>query len=205
MTNTTTATSTKWWWNKKPKSTTSTTKSSKHQKQKSVASSLNGADEGASMFSLYSYADTTSDSVYCPSVMVSSSMYAQHTTSEYSGNFSDIESTASIRSKPWISRNMFENKSIKSMLSSQQQEEQPKQEEEIVFSKEEQDEEEEYSVLKPSSTDESPIMTSSSSIVVDSSTAQPQEDAIVPTPKRRASLVDYIVHKPSFHGKLKVK
>lgn len=100
----TTTNTTKWWWNKK-----SSTKQ-KSIEQKSIASSINGADEDASMFSLYSY----SDSLHTPStVNVSSSIRAQHTKSEYSGNFSDIESNASILSKPWISKNMIDNKSNK--------------------------------------------------------------------------------------------
>ncbi|KAI9361306.1 hypothetical protein BD770DRAFT_425687 [Pilaira anomala] len=104
-----TSTTTKWWWNKK-----SNSKQQKSSKQKSVASSLNGADEDASMFSLYS----CGESLNCPStVQASSSIRAQHTKSEYSGNFSDVESNASILSKPWISRNMMaENKSIRDSI-----------------------------------------------------------------------------------------
>lgn len=106
---------TKWWWNKKsnPKQQQQQPKSS--NKQKSVASSLNGADEDASMFSLYSCGG---ESLNCPStVHGASSIRAQHTKSEYSGNFSDVESNASILSKPWISRNMMaENKSIRDSI-----------------------------------------------------------------------------------------
>ncbi|GAA5805189.1 hypothetical protein HPULCUR_010703 [Helicostylum pulchrum] len=84
---------------------------------KSVASSINGADEDASMFSLYS----CGESLNCPStVHVSSSIRAQHTKSEYSGNFSDVESNASILSKPWISRNVTENRSFRDSIYEQE-------------------------------------------------------------------------------------
>lgn len=161
---TTTNTTTKWWWNKKS--------SPKHKssKQKSVASSINGADEDASMFSLYS----CNESLHTPSTIdASSSIRAQHTKSEYSGKFSDIESNASILSKPWISRNiMLDNKSTKDSF--------PDDDDNSMAS------DEQYSYSLPVSNTHS------------------SED--LPTninPKRRGSLVEYIVNKP-LHGKLKV-
>lgn len=161
----TTNTATKWWWNKK-----SSTKQ-KSTKQKSVASSINGADEDASMFSLYSY----SESLHTPStVHASSSIRAQHTKSEYSGNFSDIESNASILSKPWVSRNMMiDNKSTKDSI--------PDENNSIASN-------EQYSYSLP----------------VNNTFSNDSEELNNINPKRRGSLVEYIVNKP-LHGKLKVK
>jgi hypothetical protein len=162
-------TSSKWWWNKKSTSTnTDTNTKKKFSKEKSVASSINGADEGASMFSLYSYDQQSL--YYCPSTIhVSSSIRAQHTKSEYSGNFSDVESNASILSKPWISRNI---------LVQEEQEQQHEQPEEI-------DDDEDDSIL---SFDDK----------LENSTDHLDNNKNI-RPKRRASLVEYIVQ-----GKLKV-
>ncbi|KAI8887386.1 hypothetical protein K501DRAFT_44832 [Backusella circina FSU 941] len=103
-------TSTKWWWKKQPK--TSSTKSTAVLPTSSAKSiTSNGADENASMLSLYSCTERggrDADSVFAHSY-VASSTRAQHTRSEYSGNFSDIESNTSILSKPWISRNLASN------------------------------------------------------------------------------------------------
>ncbi|KAG2210243.1 hypothetical protein INT47_003228 [Mucor saturninus] len=161
----TTTNTTKWWWNKKPSPKQISTD------QKSVASSINGADEDASMFSLYSY----SESLHTPSTInASSSIRAQHTKSEYSGNFSDIESNASILSKPWISRNMIDNKSNKDSVPDDDDDDNS------VGS------DEQYSYSLPVSNTYS------------------AEDLPDINPKRRGSLVEYIVNKP-LHGKLKVK
>ncbi|RCH87689.1 hypothetical protein CU098_009037 [Rhizopus stolonifer] len=71
----------KWWWKKAPPS---------DPVIPSVACSLKGTDEDSSLYSL------------------PASTRAQHTKSEYSGQFSsDVESTASIISKPWISKNII--------------------------------------------------------------------------------------------------
>lgn len=102
-------TSSKWWWKKQPK--TSSTKSTTvlpASSGKSITS--NGADENASILSLYPATERgrDADSIFAHSY-VASSTRAQHTRSEYSGNISDIESNTSILSKPWISRNLATN------------------------------------------------------------------------------------------------
>jgi hypothetical protein len=176
----TTTSATKWWWNKKPKPT------------KSVASSINGADEDASIFSLYSY---NNNDYYCPTTTktVSSSLHAQHTKSEYSV---DIESNASILSKPWISKNMTETEAE----ADQQQQQQQQQQHTMSDEDDEEEDDDAYSAPPLDSTDfldDSPIIQSSnSSCIIKESPSKP--------PKRRASLVDYIVNKP-LHGKIKVK
>lgn len=172
--------STKWWWSKKSK---------KAPKEKSIASSINGADEGASMFSLYS----NDQSLYCPSTyQVSSSIRGHHTKSEYSGNYSDVESNASILSKPWISRNMIENRSIRDSLQNM--------EVEIVDGSDKNNNDDDGSSVL--STDDKYAY----SIPMRSSSTDNLDNSIPPSmrPKRRASLVDYIVNKP-LHGKLRVR
>ena len=152
-------TSTKWWWNKKST-----------KKIQSIASSINEADEGASMFSLYSY----DPSMYCSSYhQISSSIKAHHTKSEYSVNFSDVDTNASIKSRPWISRNVIENKSLHESIQDETLEEEEDDDHSSLGS------EQEHTSLPATRT---PAM----------------------APKRRASLVDYLVSKP-LHGKIKVK
>ncbi|KAG1083072.1 hypothetical protein G6F42_022344 [Rhizopus arrhizus] len=99
--NTTSTSNTRWWWKK---SSSKRSKKAPPSIKSSVPSSVNGADENASMFSLYSYGE----SLFAPSSVhnISSSIRGQHTKSEYSG-VSDVESTASIISKPWISKNII--------------------------------------------------------------------------------------------------
>lgn len=97
---------TRWWWKKR--TPTPITKKSLRQTstRNSVHSTVNGADEDASIFTLYSYAESL---VAPPSIhnRASSSLYVQHTKSEYSANYSDVESNASIMSKPWTSQEII--------------------------------------------------------------------------------------------------
>lgn len=180
---TTTISTTKWWWSKKTK---------KAPKEKSIASSINGADEDASMFSLYS----NDQSLYCPSstYQVSSSIRGHHTKSEYSGNYSDVESNASILSKPWISRNIIENRSIRDSIQNM----------ELGFNDNDNDDD------NNSRNDVSSVLSVEDkyaySIPMRSSSTDNLDNSIPPLmrPKRRASLVDYIVNKP-LHGKLRVR
>ncbi|OBZ82898.1 hypothetical protein A0J61_09054 [Choanephora cucurbitarum] len=79
---------TRWWWKK----------SSNSSKSDPIPTTLNEPDEEGSVCS---YGDSLTP------YPVSSSMRAQRTRSEYSANFStDVESTASIRSKPWVSKHV---------------------------------------------------------------------------------------------------
>lgn len=94
-------TSSRWWWKKRTsfitKKPTPVTDSSIHS---------TGANEDASIFTLYSYTESL---IAPPSLhnRASSSLYVQHTKSEYSGTLSDVESNASIWSKPWTSQEII--------------------------------------------------------------------------------------------------
>lgn len=184
--NATSTSHSRWWW-KKPSNTRS--KKIPPSTKSSVPSTVNGADEGASMFSLYSYGE----SLFAPSSVhnISSSIRAQHTNSEYSG-ISDVESTASIISKPWISRNIIAPESGYPL----------KQDEEA--SRDDVDSFVSRSVSFPpsnSSFSSAEILDYSKISMEDSSSTPPISSS---TPRRRSSLVEYIVNKP-FQGKLKVR
>ncbi|KAK4516225.1 uncharacterized protein ATC70_011194 [Mucor velutinosus] len=184
--NATSTSNSRWWWKK-----SSNTKSKEVQSsiKSSVPSSLNGADEDASMFSLYSYGE----SLFAPSPVrnISSSIRAQHTKSEYSG-ISDVESTASIISKPWISRNIIAQESDQPL----------KQDEEANNSESDVDSFVSRSVSYPLTNNAS----SSAEILDYSKISMENLSSTAPmpssTPRRRSSLVEYIVNKP-LHGKLK--
>ncbi|KAI8639297.1 hypothetical protein BD408DRAFT_421711 [Parasitella parasitica] len=176
-----TTSTTRWWWkkssNRGPKKTVPSIKSS-------VPSSINGADENASMFSLYSYGE----SLFAPSSVhnAPSSICAQHTKSEYSG-LSDVDSTASILSKPWISRNMITSESDQPLK------------QDIA----EDDSDEDIDSFNSESF--SPENNTPSSEIIDFSKMPVEEVndyATSSPPIRRGSLVDYIVKKP-LHGKIK--
>jgi hypothetical protein len=180
-TETPSTTTTRWWWKK----------SSNNPKKKepsikgSVISSVNGADEDASMFSLYSYGE----SLYSPSSVRNVSIRAQHTKSEYSGQFSDVESNASILSKPWISRNVISPESDSASKQEQEQEQ----------------EEDQSSVSESDSIPQIDPITCSTDILESSFVSSTSKSVSSPQPrtKRRGSFVDYITKKP-LHGKLKV-
>ncbi|CEP07745.1 hypothetical protein [Parasitella parasitica] len=176
-------TSTRWWWKKS--SGRGGSKKTAPSIKSSVPSSINGADENASMFSLYSYGESllATSSVH----NIPSSIYAQHTKSEYSG-ISDVDSTASILSKPWISRNVINSEN-----------DQPLKQDitKNVFDEEDIDSLKSESFSKENNT--------SSSQIIDFSKISMQEENDHPTsssPIRRGSLVDYIVKKP-LHGKIR--
>lgn len=179
---TATPSSTRWWWKKS--SSSSHTKNKEPSIRSSVVSSVNGADEDASMFSLYSYGE----SFYSPSSVRNVSIRAQHTKSEYSGQFSDVESNASILSKPWISRNIIAPGSDNASEHGQK-------------------EEEEYHsfVSEPCSILQVNPITSSTDMLDSSFASSTSKSVSSPPPraKRRGSFVDYITNKP-LHGKLKV-
>lgn len=189
---TNTSSTIRWWWKK---SSNSRSKKTPPSIKSSVPSSINGADEDASMFSLYSYGE----SMFTPSSVhnISSSIRAQHTKSEYS-NMSDVESNASILSKPWISRNMITPGS-----------DQPLKQDEA----DDTDEEDIDSFISDSlSYSLSQVNKTSLSDILDFSKMSMEEEeekdvsfSAPPTspPRRRGSLVDYIVNKP-LHGRLKV-
>lgn len=189
-----TTSTTRWWWKK---SLNSRTKDAPPSIKSSVPSSVNGADENASIFSLYSYGESlfTPSSVY----NISSSIRAQHTKSEYS-NMSDVESNASILSKPWISRNMITPDSG-----------QPLKQDEADDTDEEDEEDIDSFVAESFSYSLPQVNKTSSSDILDFSKMSMEEEekdvsfSAPPTspPRRRGSLVDYIVNKP-LHGKLKV-
>lgn len=186
--NATSTSNSRWWWKK-----SSSTKSKKAPPsvKSSVPSSVYGADENASMFSLYS----NGESLFAPSSVhnISSSIRAQHTKSEYSG-ISDVESTASIISKPWISKNMIALESDQPL----------KQDEEASDSGDDDDSFVSKSVSYPLTNN-----ASSSAEILDYSKISMEDLSSTPPissfiPRRRSSLVEYIVNKP-LHGKLKVR
>ncbi|GAN10396.1 hypothetical protein MAM1_0351c09937 [Mucor ambiguus] len=184
--NATSTSNSRWWWKK---SSNTSSKKAIPSTKSSVPSSVNGADENASMFSLYSYGE----SLFAPSSVhnISSSIRAQHTKSEYSG-ISDVESTASIISKPWISRNMITPGSDQFL----------RQGEEASESGDDVDSFVSRSVSYPLTNN-----ASSSAEILDYSKISLEDPSSTPpisssTPRRRSSLVEYIVNKP-LHGKLK--
>ncbi|KAL9545509.1 hypothetical protein MBANPS3_007118 [Mucor bainieri] len=185
-TNATPTSSSRWWWKK---TANARSKKAPPSIKSSVPSSVNGADEGASMFSLYSYGE----SLFTPSSVhnMSSSIRAQHTKSEYSG-ISDVESTASIISKPWVSRNMIAPESDQPL----------KQDEEASDSGDDMDSFVSRSVSYPltnNASSSAEILDCSKISMEDLSSSPPISSS---TPRRRSSLVEYIVNKP-LHGKLK--
>lgn len=189
-----TTSTTRWWWKK---SSNSRTKKTPPSIKSSIPSSVNGADENASIFSLYSYGESmfTPSSVY----NISSSIRAQHTKSEYS-NMSDVESNASILSKPWISRNIITPDS-----------DQPLKQDEVDDTDEEDEEDIDSFISESFSSSLSQVNKTFSSDALDIPRISMEEEekntsfSVPPTspPRRRGSLVDYIVNKP-LHGKLKV-
>jgi hypothetical protein len=179
---TATPSTTRWWWKKS--SSTATSKKIEPSIKSSVVSSVNGADEDASILSLYSYGE----SLYSPSSVRNVSIRAQHTKSEYSGQFSDVESNASILSKPWVSRNVISPESDNASKHDEEEEEEGK-----------------SFISESCSTPQVNPATSSTDILDSSFVSSTSKSVSSPQPrtKRRGSFVDYITKKP-LHGKLKV-
>ncbi|KAL7333840.1 hypothetical protein PS15p_202696 [Mucor circinelloides] len=190
--NTTSTSNTRWWWKK---SSSNRSKKAPPSIKSSVPSSVNGADENASMLSLYSYGE----SLFAPSSVhnISSSIRGQHTKSEYSG-VSDVESTASIISKPWISKNIIALDSDQAL----------KKDEVADDSDDEEDGEDVDSFVSGSLSYSLPLANNASSSVEILGYSKISMENLSFTPPisssapRRGSLVDYIVNKP-LHGKLK--
>lgn len=198
--NTTSTPNTRWWWKK---SSNNRAKKAPPSIKSSVPSSVNGADENASMFSLYSYGE----SFFAPSSVhnISSSIRGQHTKSEYSG-MSDVESTASIISKPWISKNIIALDSDQALKHDEVADDSDDEED----GEDGEDGEDVDSFVSGSLSYSLPLANNASSSVeilgyskisMENLSFTPPTSSAAP---RRGSLVDYIVNKP-LHGKLKVK
>ncbi|KAL0139051.1 hypothetical protein V8B55DRAFT_1520332 [Mucor lusitanicus] len=175
--NATSTSNSRWWWKK-----SSSTKSKKAPPsvKSSVPSSVYGADENASMFSLYS----NGESLFAPSSVhnISSSIRAQHTKSEYSG----------------ISDQTMDIQNMIALGSDQPL----KQDEEASDSGDDDDSFVSKSVSYPLTNN-----ASSSAEILDYSKISMEDLSSTPPissfiPRRRSSLVEYIVNKP-LHGKLK--
>ncbi|KAI8358408.1 hypothetical protein BD560DRAFT_426326 [Blakeslea trispora] len=184
--NNTALNTTRWWWRKSPNSN-----KSGHIPEKTTPNpSINGADENASLFSLYSYGD----SLAAPSYPLSSSIKAHRAKSEYSANHStDVESTASIRSKPWISKN------IASLEDDQSSNYDQNERDSTAFIHD--------SVSSSSSSIPNIVcIDSSSANIIDGASARQghhKETSPSLQETKKGTFVGYIVNKP-LHGKLKV-
>ncbi|KAI7901845.1 uncharacterized protein BX663DRAFT_561900 [Cokeromyces recurvatus] len=177
----------KWWWRKSSSTTTREENPSSLINDNHDLSSMivnHGADENASIFTLYSYNE---------SILSPSSILVHHGTTR--SEHSEVASNASILSKPWVSKGLIMQQENESLLNTNE----PKT---ITIETEEEED---------NNDDEAPDIIiyskDSSSDGILNSSLQPSPitatDLPQTTNKRRPSLVDYLMNKKPLHGKLK--
>ncbi|KAI9478902.1 MAG: hypothetical protein EXX96DRAFT_619810 [Benjaminiella poitrasii] len=169
------------------------------------------ADEGASMFTLYSYGDSI---IAPPSVSnLSNSILVRHTAkSEYS----EVASNASILSKPWVSKSVLPQENDPLLIKYDNEFEMP------VDSEDDDDDEDQNdpTIITNTATYSTPQSNNSRNLAITTTVTDdnilatdhtlPLPSLTSPSPpppettsRRRGSLVDYLINKKPLHGKLK--